>query len=213
MRDLPALMPYLHLPVQSGSDRILDGDEPPAHARAIISTSSRGCARRAPTSPSPRISSSASPARPRRISRPRCGWSRGRLRRRLYLQIFAAARHAGRRHGRSGSRRTSKTERLHRAAGPDRAAAARFQRRASSASTLDVLLEKPGRLSGQMVGRSPYLQAVQVMAPPALIGRVVPVTITEVGTNSLFGALADAPARRLWPQQELRAAPCAHRTP
>ena len=28
--------------------------------------------------------------------------------------------------------------------------------------TLDVLLEKPGRLSGQLVGRSPYLQAVQV---------------------------------------------------
>jgi tRNA-2-methylthio-N6-dimethylallyladenosine synthase len=32
-RDLPALMPYLHLPVQSGSDRILDADEPQAHGR------------------------------------------------------------------------------------------------------------------------------------------------------------------------------------
>jgi tRNA-2-methylthio-N6-dimethylallyladenosine synthase len=54
-----------------------------------------------------------------------------------------------------------------------------------------VLLEKPGRLSGQLVGKSPYLQAVQVMAPPGLIGRVVPVAITELGTNTLFGVLAE----------------------
>ena len=35
-RDLPQLMPYLHLPVQSGSDRILDGDEPPPHRAPTI---------------------------------------------------------------------------------------------------------------------------------------------------------------------------------
>jgi len=56
---------------------------------------------------------------------------------------------------------------------------------------MDILLEKPGRLPGQLVGRSPYLQAVQVMAPANLIGSVRRVTVTEVGTNSLFGALAD----------------------
>ena len=33
--------------------------------------------------------------------------------------------------------------------------------------TFDVLFEKPGRLPGQLVGRSPYLQPVQVMAPPS----------------------------------------------
>ena len=60
--------------------------------------------------------------------------------------------------------------------------------------TLDVLLEKPGKLPGQLVGRSPYLQMVQVMAPPSLAGEIVSVTVTEVGTNSLFGALA-SPAR------------------
>jgi len=53
-----------------------------------------------------------------------------------------------------------------------------------------VLLEKPGTRVGQLVGRSPYLQPVQVMAPASLIGEIVSVTITEVGTNSLFGALA-----------------------
>jgi tRNA-2-methylthio-N6-dimethylallyladenosine synthase len=56
---------------------------------------------------------------------------------------------------------------------------------------MDVLLEKPGRLPGQLVGRSPYLQAVQVMAPANLIGSVRHVTVTEVGSNSLFAALAD----------------------
>ncbi len=56
---------------------------------------------------------------------------------------------------------------------------------------LDVLLEKPGKLPGQLVGRSPYLQAVQVIAPSSLIGTVARVTVTEVGSNSLFGALAE----------------------
>jgi len=56
---------------------------------------------------------------------------------------------------------------------------------------LDILLEKPGKLPGQLVGKSPYLQAVQVMAPHSAIGSIARVTITEVGSNSLFGALAD----------------------
>ena len=55
--------------------------------------------------------------------------------------------------------------------------------------TIDVLLEKPGRLLGQLVGRSPYLQAVQVMAPHNMMGSIEGVTITEVGSNSLFGIL------------------------
>jgi tRNA-2-methylthio-N6-dimethylallyladenosine synthase len=60
--------------------------------------------------------------------------------------------------------------------------------------TLEVLLEKPGKLPGQLVGRSPYLQAVQVMAPRAMIGSLVEVVITDIGTNTLFGALADTNA-------------------
>ena len=52
-------------------------------------------------------------------------------------------------------------------------------------------MEKLGRLPGQLTGRSPYLQPVQVMAPEKLIGEMVSVTITELGTNSLFGTLAE----------------------
>jgi tRNA-2-methylthio-N6-dimethylallyladenosine synthase len=65
--------------------------------------------------------------------------------------------------------------------------------------TFDVLLEKPGRLPGQLTGRSPYLQTVQVMAPHHLIGEMVAVTVTDIGTNSLFGALAAPAARHINP--------------
>ena len=55
-----------------------------------------------------------------------------------------------------------------------------------------MLFEKPGRLPGQVAGRSPYLQPVQVMAPASLIGAVRAVTITRTGANSLFGELIAA---------------------
>ena len=61
--------------------------------------------------------------------------------------------------------------------------------------TLDVLLEKPGGCLGQLVGRSPYLQAVQVMAPRDTDRSDRRGTITEVGTNSLFGTLANSAER------------------
>src|SRR5262249_41575875 len=61
--------------------------------------------------------------------------------------------------------------------------------------SFDVLFEKPGRLPGQLVGRSPYLQPVNVMAEAAWIGELAPVTITRAGANSLFGEVA-APASR-----------------
>ncbi|MGI8525181.1 MAG: tRNA (N6-isopentenyl adenosine(37)-C2)-methylthiotransferase MiaB [Pseudolabrys sp.] len=57
--------------------------------------------------------------------------------------------------------------------------------------TLDVLLEKPGRVPGQLVGRSPYLQPVHVMAPASRIGEIVPVEIAELTAYSLHGALAE----------------------
>jgi tRNA-2-methylthio-N6-dimethylallyladenosine synthase len=58
--------------------------------------------------------------------------------------------------------------------------------------TFDVLIEKSARLPGQLVGRSPYLQPVHVMAPERIIGELVPVTVTGLGTNSLHGTLSGA---------------------
>ena len=54
-----------------------------------------------------------------------------------------------------------KAERLQRLQARHRPPAARLQR-ALVGRTVDVLFEKPGRLPGQMVGRSPCLQPVQV---------------------------------------------------
>ena len=54
---------------------------------------------------------------------------------------------------------------------------------------LPVLLEKKGRKSGQLAGRSPYLQAVHVDAPEDQIGQIVSVNITHAGANSLSGVV------------------------
>jgi tRNA-2-methylthio-N6-dimethylallyladenosine synthase len=59
--------------------------------------------------------------------------------------------------------------------------------------TLEILLEKSGRYPGQLIGRSPFLQSVVVTNPPAAIGDLLAVTITEVGPNSLAGRVP-APA-------------------
>ena len=59
--------------------------------------------------------------------------------------------------------------------------------------SFDVLFDKPGRHFGQLVGRSPYLQPVNVTAPSWLIGEIAAVRITGVGPNSLFGALRAEP--------------------
>ncbi len=69
--------------------------------------------------------------------------------------------------------------------------------RAVVGKRLDVLFEKSGRLAGQIVGRTPYLQPVQVMAPSSLIGDIGGVRITQIGSNSLFGALDPGPAQEL----------------
>jgi hypothetical protein len=50
---------------------------------------------------------------------------------------------------------------------------------------VSVLFEKPGRMPGQMVGKSEYLHAVHVQGLPTLTGRIAPVEIVESGPNSL----------------------------
>ncbi|MDH4986424.1 tRNA (N6-isopentenyl adenosine(37)-C2)-methylthiotransferase MiaB [Aminobacter anthyllidis] len=52
--------------------------------------------------------------------------------------------------------------------------------------TISTLIEKPGREPGQIVGRSPWLQPVIVDEKAGEIGDIVDVRITKTGTNSLF---------------------------
>ena len=56
--------------------------------------------------------------------------------------------------------------------------------------TLDVLVEDTGRDPGQLFGRSPYLQGTHFDGDISLKGQIVPVKITEAGKNSLIGMLA-----------------------
>ena len=53
--------------------------------------------------------------------------------------------------------------------------------------TVGVLFEKPGRMAGQMVGKSDYLHAVHVTDPGLGVGDLAQVEIIESGANSLAG--------------------------
>ncbi|MGB0382489.1 MAG: TRAM domain-containing protein, partial [Alphaproteobacteria bacterium] len=52
---------------------------------------------------------------------------------------------------------------------------------------LEVLVEKPGRHPGQVVGKSPFLQAVFLQGQSDDIGKIVTVQIDAVEKNSLSG--------------------------
>jgi tRNA-2-methylthio-N6-dimethylallyladenosine synthase len=192
-RDLAALMPQLHLPVQSGSDRILAVMNR-RHTRAdyldVI-------ARLKEARPDMAFSSDFIVGSPGETEEDFAAT----------LAIVGAVGYAGAfsfkyspRPGTPAAERADqvedavKVERLARLqAEIDRHQAAFNE--SCVGRTFEVLFEKPGRLPGQLVGRSPWLQPVQAMAPASLIGELAAVTITRTGANSLFGELA-APASR-----------------
>ena len=60
---------------------------------------------------------------------------------------------------------------------------------ASVGRTCDVLIERPGKLPSQMLGKSPWLQSVHLESDAA-IGTIVPVTIADAGPNSVRGVAA-----------------------
>ncbi|WP_281405371.1 MULTISPECIES: tRNA (N6-isopentenyl adenosine(37)-C2)-methylthiotransferase MiaB [Methylosinus] len=68
------------------------------------------------------------------------------------------------------------------------------QRQAFNAATVgrtvEVLFEKAGRHEGQIAGKSPYMQPVHAMGGAELIGKTLPVTIVAAGSNSLAGRIA-----------------------
>ena len=190
-RDVPALMPYLHLPVQSGSSRVLECMNR-RHTRAdYVDTIARLRSAR----PDMAFSSDFIVGFP--------GESDDDFEATLSLldEIGYAGAFSFKYSARAGTPAADmadqidedvKSERLYRLqAAIDRNAAA-FNARCIG-RTFEVLFEKPGRHPGQIVGRSPYLQPVQVMASQGFIGTVAAVTITQVSSNSLFGELARKP--------------------
>ena len=187
-RDLPALMPYLHLPVQSGSDRILAA----MNRRHTGADYLDAVARVRAAQPAIAFSSDFIVGFP--------GETEEDFDATLALveEVGFAGAFSFKYSPRPGTPAAEmaeqvpedvKSERLQRLQRLIDRQQAAFNARCVS-RTFDVLFEKPGRYAGQIVGRSPYLQPVQVMADAALIGTIAPATITEVSANSLFGTLA-----------------------
>ena len=200
-RELPQLAPQLHLPVQSGSDRILDAMNR-RHTRADYL---RAIERLRVARPDLALTSDFIVGFPGETEQDFADTLR------LVDDVGYSDAYSfkySQRPGTPGATMTAqvaeevKSERLARLQAAIRRHQIAFNARCRGL-TLEVLMEKPGRLPGQIAGRSPYLQPVQVMAPSGLIGDMVPVTITELGTNSLFGVLAAGP--RI--EAESRAAP------
>jgi tRNA-2-methylthio-N6-dimethylallyladenosine synthase len=188
-RDLPKLMPQLHLPVQSGSDRILAAMNR-RHTRAdylhIVERLRHACPELALTSdfivgfPAETEDDFAATLD-------------------LVVEIGFSGAFSFKyspRPGTPGAEMTGqvdeaiKSERLQRLQQAIDESQAKFNR-SCLGRTFEVLFEREGRHAGQLVGRSPYLQPVQAIAPKELIGEIAGVTITEIGSNSLFGTLAD----------------------
>jgi tRNA-2-methylthio-N6-dimethylallyladenosine synthase len=195
-RDLPGLMPYVHLPVQSGSDRILDAMNRKHTRKQYLDAIDALRAARTDLA----FTSDFIVGFPGETERD----FRDTLQ--LVEEVGFATAYSfsySPRHGTPAADmeqvpEAEKSERLQRLQ-----ALLTKQWRDFNGSfagrTLDILLEKSGRLPGQLVGRSPYLQTVQVMAPASMIGEIVPVHITDIGTNTLFGEITSARAPMLAP--------------
>jgi tRNA-2-methylthio-N6-dimethylallyladenosine synthase len=191
-RDLPALMPQLHLPIQSGSDRVLEAmnrRHTQADYRALV-------ARLFAARPDMALTSDFIVGFPGETDADFAETLR------LVEDVGFSGAFSfkySQRPGTPGAEmddqvdETVKSERLQRLQRAIDASQADFNRRCVG-RTVSVLFERPGRHGGQIVGRSPYLQPVQIEAPASLIGTIAPVTITEVASNSLFGALTQQPA-------------------
>ena len=191
-RDLRALMPQLHLPVQSGSDRILEAMNR-RHTRADYLAL---VARLFEARPDLALTSDFIVGFP--------GETEADFAETLSLvdEIGFSGAFSFKYSPRPGTPgaemddqvdEAAKSERLQRLQQAIDRSQADFNR-SCVGRTVSVLFERPGRYSGQIVGRSPYLQPVQVEAPASLIGKIAPVSITEVASNSLFGALTQQPA-------------------
>ncbi len=190
-RDLPQLMPFLHLPVQSGSDRILAAMNR-KHGRGDYLKLIDGI--RA-ARPDIALSSDFIVGFP--------GETDADFE--ATLDLIAEVRFASGfffkyspRPGTPGAdlpdqiEETVKAERLVRLQALVEAQHDDFSRDMIGRRT-EVLFEKPGRHAGQIGGKSPYLQAVHVDGPRELIGGIRPVEIVATGPNSLFGRLISNP--------------------
>ncbi|WP_439499697.1 tRNA (N6-isopentenyl adenosine(37)-C2)-methylthiotransferase MiaB [Bosea sp. (in: a-proteobacteria)] len=184
-RDLPQVMPFLHLPVQAGSDRILAAMNRKHTADEYRRLIERVRAAR----PDIALSSDFIVGFP--------GESDADFAETLRLveDIGFASSYSFKYSPRPGTPAADlgdqvapelMSERLHRLQERIEHHRQAFNH-AMVGRTVDVLLERVGRHPGQLAGKSPYLQAVQIEARANQIGDMVKVVIERAGSNSLFG--------------------------
>ncbi len=184
-RDVPALMPFVHLPVQSGSDRILSS----MNRQHTADTYRRLADKIRDARPNIALSSDFIVGFP--------GETDEDFDRTLKLvrDVDFAQSFSFKYSPRPGTPAADladqvddevKSERLARLQALLKSQQERFNARCVG-TTQSVLLEKEGRRAGQLIGRSPYLQAVHVEAPEAVIGDMVSIKIDSAGPNSLGG--------------------------
>jgi tRNA-2-methylthio-N6-dimethylallyladenosine synthase len=182
-RDLPKLMPYLHLPVQSGSDRILKAMNR-RHTREyyfeVVAKVRQAC-------PHIALSGDFIAGFPGETEDD-FAQTMDLIEKVGYAQSFSFK--YSRRPGTPGADlagqidEDAKTQRLKQMQALLNRQHAQFNAGVLG-KTFDILLERPGRGASQLIGRSPYLQPVIVDASAGKIGDIVKVRIIETGPLSL----------------------------
>ncbi len=186
--EVPQLMPYLHLPVQSGSDRILEAMNR-RHGRDLFL---RLVDRLRSVQSELALSSDFIVGFP--------GESDADFDEtmRLIDEVGFASAFSFKYSRRPGTPGSAMPDQVPEAVKAARLAALQAllakQARAFNASkvgaTVPVLFAEPGRKPGQIVGKTPWLQSVYADGDPRLIGRILDVRLTEGHANSLAGEIA-----------------------
>ncbi|MES2749862.1 MAG: tRNA (N6-isopentenyl adenosine(37)-C2)-methylthiotransferase MiaB [Pseudomonadota bacterium] len=187
-RDIPAVMPFVHLPVQSGSDRILEAMNRKHTAANYRRTIDRFRNVREDIA----FSSDFIVGFPGETEEDFAATLA------LVTQISYAGAYSFKYSPRPGTPAADMQETVTTTAMDQRLARLQelidSQQAAFNAAaigkTVDVLFERAARNPGQIVGRTAYLQPAHVMASPDIVGQVLPVTIASVERYSLIGELA-----------------------
>ena len=189
-RDVPALMPYLHLPVQSGSDRILQAMNRRHTAADYLKILDRLRSYR----PDIALSGDFIVGFPGETDRDFADTLK------LVDAAGYAAAYSFKYSARPGTPAAGQADQVEAQVSADRLAALQqlldawqlaFNKQ-TEGSQMDILIEKSAGRPGQLAARSPYMQSVYLDGPHDLIGQILPVVISEAGQNSVKASLLDA---------------------
>lgn len=189
-RDIDCLMPYLHLPVQAGSDKILKAMNRSHTAQEYLDIIAKVREAR----PDIAISGDMIVGFPGETDED-FEATMDIVRKTNYAQCYSFK--YSMRPGTPGAEmddqvdETVKNERLARLQALLNEQQLQFNKDCVG-KTIEVLLEKPGRNPQQLIGRSPWLQSVVVPAHIGAIGDLVSVKVTQHNNNSLLAEPVDA---------------------